>query len=232
MLNKVAISILLFFIFFSVSINAEELKLNINLDIITYEFPDAKVVGDSFYYKINLTNTGNASVVDNFTVSIFNPQLKLIEQPQIYEKTINPNESVEIKAFGGRANETAVLPFDTYGDYKLVITSTKNIDFYRIIEYTKNGYIYRNYLRYPIEFSFSFDVMPKWQYDLWKETKNVNEKVLEANQKLINLTIDLENATEQIKNATYVMLFVAVMAFGIAFIDYYMRHHSKKSPEI
>ena len=124
---------------------AQEQKVDVNLEISPQEILDAYVVGDRFFYKINFTNTGIEIINDTFTISVFNPSRSLIDIPRTYEILIEPNSSRLIIAKGDGENETAIFPFDTRGDYKIEIKSTKPIDFYRwfIVEEDKR-YIRQN----------------------------------------------------------------------------------------
>ena len=127
------------FLLLSIQITSAQVqKLDVNVEIVTYEIKDAYVVGDSFYYNITFTNRGSEPINDTFTISISNPSRILIDRPRNYEIHLKPNESRVITAEGGKENETAVFPFDTSGDYKIEIKSTKPIDFYRWIT-TKEG---------------------------------------------------------------------------------------------
>ncbi len=221
---------------------AENLMLNISVDIKTYEYTDALVVGDYFYYILNLTNPMPEKISDIFSVSVYKPNGDLIEPAQDYEISIEPSASKEIIAKGGKENETAIFPFDIAGDYKIVVESTKPIELYRWIsisyERLNETVIQNSYIRTNEKFSYSFDVMPRWQYGLWKEEEKINKKSLEINQEILtlntdldratkemlNLTVDLNlatkkmnDATQDIKYATYAMLTVAVLTLIVAF---------------
>ena len=195
---------------------AQEQKVDVNLEISPHEIQDAYVVGDRFYYEINFTNTGIEIINDTFTISVFNPSRSLIDFPKTHEILIEPNSSMLISAKGARENETAIFPFDTSGDYKIEIKSTKPIDFYRwfIVEEDKR------YIRQNKKFNYFFDVMPRWQYNLWKDTEEANQKIIEANQKLLDLTIDLKEATNSMETATWIMVLVAFFTSLIAYKTY------------
>ena len=105
---------------------AQEQKVDIELDVISYEINDAHVVGDFFYYKINITNIGTEIINDTFTISVFNPSGNLLDSRN-YTVLIEPNGSREITAEGGKKNETAIFPFDTAKNYKIEINSKKPI---------------------------------------------------------------------------------------------------------
>ena len=153
---------------------AQEQKVDVNLEISPQEIQDAYVVGDYFYYEINFTNTGIEIINDTFTISVFNPSRSLIDFPKTHVILIEPNSSMLISAKGARENESAIFPFDTSGDYKIEIKSTKPIDFYRwfIVEEDKR------YIRQNKKFEYFFDVMPRWRYNLWKDTEEANQKLV------------------------------------------------------
>ncbi|MHA1829292.1 MAG: hypothetical protein ACTSX6_11685 [Candidatus Heimdallarchaeaceae archaeon] len=219
--NKIWIFVSFIVVFFlSSSLVFAEQKLDVHLKIITYEIQDAYVVGDSFYYIINFTNTGNETINDTFTISIFNPSRNLIDSPRKYKIFVKQNKSELIIAKGGKENETAAFPFDTSGDYKLELNATKLIDFYRWIQIREGNFLYKRYIRQNKNFNYFFDVMPHWQYNLWKSSEEANQKVIEANQKLLNLTVDLNNATQSMKTASWIMVIVAGITLFIAYKTY------------
>ena len=200
---------------------AENPKLDISIDISTYEYTDAFVVGDHFHYNINLTNPTSERISDDFSVGIYNPHGTLIETIKRYENTsIEPGESVAIIAKGGYENETAVLPFNIAGDYKIVLESNKSIDFYKwdtVSSITMGNTITENiYIRLNKKFEYNFDVMPKWQYNLWKEEEKINKQSIDQNKKILEATDDMNAATQAIKNATYAMFGVAIITLIVA----------------
>jgi hypothetical protein len=230
---KVLFLILGFLLLFLPFSSAQEQKIDVNIDIITYEIKDVYVVGDFFYYKINLTNTGIGIINDTVTISVVNPSGVLIGFPQTEKLFMEPHSSILIIAKGGKGNETAAFPFDVQGDYKIEINSTQPIDFNRTDE--------RFYIRQNQHFNYSFDVMPRWQHTLWKNTEEASQKIIEANQKLLNLTgglvnltgdlvnltkdlseatIRMENATKSVERASWIMAFVAVITLIIAYKTY------------
>lgn len=223
---RVMFLVFLFFLSLSLS-SAQEQKVDIVLEIKTDEIQDACVVGDSFHYKINLTNTGTEIINDTFRISVFNPSRNLIESRK-YTIVIEPNNSKLIVAEGGKKNETAVFPFDTRGDYKIEVSATKLIDFYR---WVKEG----RYVRQTKKLNYFFDVMPRWEYNSWKSSEEANQKSMianqksiEANQKLLDLTIDLKNATESMETATWIMVTVAVITLSVAVITLFVTLRSRK----
>lgn len=219
------IILILFILLLSNPAFADEAGLDVFIRILTYKYPDAFVVGDSFYYKINLTNKMADEVSDNFSISIYNPKGGLIGSTRIYERSIKPGENIEIIAKGGKGNETAAFPFDIRGDYKLILNSTNLFDFYRWFKVKSERYIHNRYIRSSGKFDYNFDVMPKWQYELWKQEEEINKQTLDVNKKMLDLTIDLNSATrnmndatQKIKFATYIMLGVALLTLLVAFI--------------
>ena len=65
---------------------AENPKLNIFINVNTSEYLDAFVVGDHFYYKINLTNPTSERISDDFSISVYNPHGALIETTKNYKE--------------------------------------------------------------------------------------------------------------------------------------------------
>ena len=208
---------------------AELSRLNISIEIEPYEYKDALVVGDSFYYIINLTNPMSETIYSDFSVSIYNPVNVLIESTRNYTgQKIEPYESIEIIAKGGYDNETAIFPFDIAGVYKIEFKSTKPIEFYKIISYS--GRNETGYIRTPLESVYYFDVMPSWQYHLWKEEEQINKQSLDLSQKMYEIntdidtvtkemnqaTQDMNNATKNIEKATYGMIGVAIISLFVA----------------
>lgn len=197
---------------------AQEQKVDIKLDVISPEINDAHVVGEFFYYTINITNRGTGIINDTFTISVFNPSGNLLDSRN-YTVLIEPNGSHNITAKGGKENETAIFPFDTAGDYKIEINSTKPIDFYQwVSDHTR-------YIRQPKNFKYFFDVMPRWQYDL-----SISSEL--ANQKIITLTTELNTATQSMLSATEKMVIIAIctsiIAFWTSIIAYITYKNSKK----
>ena len=197
---------------------ADNLELNISVDIIAHEYTDAFVVGDFFYYRINLTNPMSEKISDNFSVSVFNPADALIEPMKNYNDiSIESGQSIEIIAKGGYENETATFPFDVAGDYKIMLESTKPIDFYRWVEVgSQNGYKEYRFVRINKKYVYYFDVMPKWQYNLWKEEEKINEQSLDLSQKMFEITNDMGEATQEMKNATQYILGATLIMLIVA----------------
>ena len=110
------------------------------------------------------------------------------------------------------------------------IKSTRLIDFYRWFDVKAGKLTYRNYNRQSMTFKYYFDVMPRWQYDLWQDTKEINKEMLnvtkemnDATKKSLKLTEELDkvtkemnDATKSIEYATYAMLLVAFVTLFVA----------------
>jgi len=209
--DKLLVGLILLLMVFLIkvpSVLSQPLSLDIEVKIIPYEFTDAYVVGDSFYYQLDINNGGNVTINDTFRIYVLTPNGRIIENVQEYNVSLNPNAALKITAKGGKENENAAFPFETAGDYHLILNSTQPIDFYRRF-LTKDGHLL--YVRQPSSFEYFFDVMPHWQYTLWKQTSEANTKMIEANDKLLSLTADTKKATDTIKVATIVMLIVALI---------------------
>ena len=197
---------------------AQNKGLDINIQIIGHEIKDAYVVGDNFNYIINLTNKGNESVNDSFIVTVFNPPREIVSGPKEYYREIEPNTAVSIKYELRNGTEVIAIPFDIHGDYKIWINSTQQIDFYRRYAYEEGGRIHQGYNRQTKSYEYCFDVMPRWEYALWKKKEEVNNKIIKSNEELrkINedmrdINRDLANDTITMKNATIIILFVSLI---------------------
>lgn len=197
-----------------------EQRIDVDIQIKPYEIQDAFVVGDFFYYRINLTNTDSEVINTTFNISLFSPSRALIEASRFYPENIEPNNSIIIEAKGGKSNETALFPFDFEGDYMITLSANMPLDLYRQIEIKTDKTITHRYTRQNIIFKYYFDVMPRWQYTLWKNTETANNKVFEANEKLLSLTIDLKDLTADLKKLTWYMLSIAFFALWIALVSF------------
>lgn len=151
---------------------AENPILNIDVSIKTYEYADAFVVGDFFYYEIILSNPTAERISDKISIRIYNPHDVLATKNEM-EISIESDEFYKIIAVSGynnETNETAAFPFQIAGDYKIVFESNKSIDFRRLFQVKGDDKIIQDrYIRLNNKFEYYFDVMPKWQYNLWKE---------------------------------------------------------------
>ena len=180
---------------------AELSRVNVSVDILPYEYPDTFVVGDRFYYIINLTNPTNETIYSDFSVSIYNPVN--VESTRNYTRIIESGKSIDIVAIGEDIDEKAIFPFDIAGVYKIKIKSTKPIQFYKLISYV--GSNQTGYIRTPLESIFYFDVMPSWQYHLWKEEEKINKQSLDLSQKMYDITTNIDNVTKEMNQATQEM---------------------------
>ena len=234
MSGKLIIIVFILLLFPNIAI-AEIQKLNVSIEIKPIVYYDAFVVGDGFNYKINLTNPMSETIYADFFVSIYNPNNVLIESTRNHSgKTIEPGKSIELIGNGGINNELAAFPFEIAGDYKIVLESSKFFDYYRNMKIYREGYNYTTYVRTRVKFMYYFDVMPKWQYTLWKEEKEINMHSLDLSQKMYEITTNIDNVTKEMNQATQemnevtkemnkatdTMLDVAILTFGIAFLTF------------
>lgn len=220
--------ILIFLLLFIPLSYAQEQQVNVDIEINTHETQDAKVVGDAFYYSIKFTNTGAERIDTIFNLSIFNPSKHLIHSSTRLI-ILEPNNSKVITVTGALENETAAFPFDTSGDYKIEIKAREPIHIYRWFTVEENGVTLQKYIRQNTTFNYFFDVMPRWEYEIWKSTKEANQKIIDANtelikanKKLLNLTTDLNESSKNMQNATNAMFWVAVITASIAAITAYV----------
>jgi hypothetical protein len=197
-----------------------EKKVDVEVNILTYEIKDYFVVGDSFYYNITLTNSGDEIINNTFEVSIYDSSKNQLNNPTKYDINLNLNESTDLLAKGGKENETAIFPFETSGNYRLDISATTPLDFYRWIEIKEDSYLIRRYIRQNKDFVYIFDVMPRWQYNLYKSSEEANQKIIQTNDKILTLTDDMNKATQSVKTATWFMLAIAIFTAFIAYKSY------------
>lgn len=210
---------------------AQEQKIDVELNISTYEINDSFVVGDYFYYNITFNNTGTQRINDTFSVSIVNPSGNLIDSIRHYDLLIEPNARISIIANGSKENETAILPFDISGDYRMEISATKPVDFYRWVVVGKDdSRIFLKYLRQNKNFTYFFDVMPRWQYNLRKQSERVNHELLRLITEMNNATQNTNNATQRMETEnsktlkiTESMLWISIIALIVSLLALFKR---------
>lgn len=188
---------------------AENPELNLNISIKTYEYADANVVGDHFYFEIFLTNPTSEIISDDFSISVYNPHDDAIGTRNFENISIEPKQSYKLIAGGEYENETAILPFEIAGDYKIVFESNKSIDFYNFFKMEESEKsIQYNFVRQNTKYEHYFDVMPKWQYNLWKEEEKIN--------------IDMYEATQEMNAATNIMIWATLAMLIVSLINLYI----------
>lgn len=201
---------------------AEKPILTWNLNIKTYEYTDAYVVGDHFYFEIFLENPTLERITSDINIKVYNSNNDIIGDRNYKDVSIEPNKYERLFAAGGYENSTAIYPFKIAGDYKIVLESNKSIDFFKLFEVKGKGENISEeewmYVRTDQKFEYYFDVMPKWQYNLWKEEEKINNQSMDLNNKMLQKNIDMDNATQEmnsatnkIKWATYAMFIVSII---------------------
>jgi len=177
--------------------------LNIQLDILPYNYTGFFVVSDSIYFMITLHNENNDSTMsDILSVRLLDPIGNEIYSDNL-NITLTPGETKIITSKGGLEGERSAIQLNLLGVYTLSIKDNK----YYFYETFPGG----GWIRYTNEFSHSFDTMPKWQYDLWASEQN-------SNSELINLTRDLKgsldrssDSSDKMYKATIILLIIGLI---------------------
>jgi len=217
-MKKTGLIILIFIFVCIINVSAQKDVL-IDVKIIPKGIisKDYNVVGDAFTYKVSIFNNDSDTFEDNFSIELYNPNGRIewgSEKEQKFTEELGPYDIVELIPYINQSenNDTKIWPFDISGDYKLKLsTESRNL---RFIKQYNQGQVY-----FPRDYESYFDVMPLWQYNLFKEESDAANKVFESNRKLIDLTIDLESATDIIKIASIIMMGVAIMTLYIAALE-------------
>lgn len=206
---------------------AQEQNVIINFDINQRKFLDNYVVGDSFSYNISLRNVGNATFNDTFNVTVSDPTGVPIDS-RLFHLILEPNITKIITPKGGKENETAAILFKIQGPYVISIESYNfTVNFREDTRvFLDDVRYYDTYIRQPKKFEFPFDVMPKWQYDLWKDSQKENENILQSTESLKGSTDNLyksseetSNLTESLKNYTVALFILTFVMVMITLID-------------
>jgi hypothetical protein len=187
---------------------ADDFPVDVNANISTKEIKDAYVVGDFFYYDITLSYRGEKPVNNTFTVNILKPNNAIVSTIN-YPFELQPNTSVEIITKGAtKGNETNwYYPFDIEGDYEIEIVSAIPVDFYRWFPISNDANT-KSAIR-QTKFTQFFDVMPRWQYTLWKRTEKTNEDAQKANDEMLKLNKDANKTNLIMLVITFFALFIS-----------------------
>lgn len=140
-------------------------SLGVEIQIITGTRSLDFYVGDTFHYNITLRNIGTQAINSNFTVSVYNPSRELLGT-RIFQRSLSSGQVVslfpskETPVVKGQT-EYDVFYFDSVGSYKLQISSSQSLLFWRF------GETEYNYIGSP--FAFYFDAMSRWEKS-WRDT--------------------------------------------------------------
>jgi len=149
----------------------------VEVQIITGSRSSDYYVGDSFTYNITLRNIGNQTINSNFTVSVYNPSRDLLGSRTFNGIVLSQGQVSHLfpkkeQPLVKGNEEYDVFFFDTLGSYKIQISSSQYLLFWRSTE--TGGYTYQTPLY------FYFDAMPRWE-KLWRdrltEWQSTNEKL-------------------------------------------------------
>jgi hypothetical protein len=178
-------------------------SVRVDVQIITGSKSPDFYVGDTFHYNITLTNIGTQPIKSNLTVSVYNPSRELIGT-KTFQRTLSPGQvtylfpSKEKPVVQGKP-EYDIFFFDSIGSYKLQVTSSQSLLFWR---FTETEYTYQS------SFTFYFDAMPGWERtwrDRLAEWQATNE----------NLTRQTLTTSTLLYRLTYVVGFLTIFSSAI-----------------
>lgn len=180
--------------------------LQIDIDIKPTEGSKDYFVGDYFYYEIDLTNLGEETINSNFHVRILSPNGENVEGSDraFSDKTIEKNSSILLKPESsvGPGVKVSVYSFDMSGPYRLEISSSDNVQFYRFY-YFENGRC-KNFVRYSQNYTYIVDVMPSWQ-------KNFQDFLYDATEETKDMTEGAAKIAQTTKNYTWIILVATII---------------------
>jgi hypothetical protein len=178
-------------------------SIQVDIQIITGSKSPDFYVGDTFHYNITLTNIGTQPIDSNFTVNVYNPSRELLGT-RIFERNLSPGQvayllpSKEKPVVQGNP-EYDIFFFDSIGSYKLEVTSSQNLFFWR---FTETEYTYQS------SFTFYFDAMPRWE-------KNWRDRLAEWQVTNESLTKQALATSILLYRLTYVVGFLTVFSSAI-----------------
>ncbi|GAF78064.1 unnamed protein product [marine sediment metagenome] len=150
------------------------------------------VYGDSLSYEIILKNTGDHISNYSFNLFIIDPNEK-----KIFERTYK-NISL---AYGEKyvlcmnisPGYLDKIPLRTSGNYEIRLETFPGFEFREFTEYASKKFltISRSYriARYGGTYGYYFDVMPKWEYDVFQENKKIANTMIGLTLVIAVLTI-------------------------------------------
>ena len=168
----------------------------LQIQLITGNETSEYVIGDYQTYRILIRNIGNNSINTTFIVKVYNPEGNQVGTVRKFQTILLPNESkIFIPNQTVKGDKVDIYPFDIVGTYKIVVSSTSPITFYRFFPHkTKTHFFYCRYTYQPT-FTYHYDVISKaekqWRDTLrnWQsETQKLNEKMLEINQTMLKIS--------------------------------------------
>jgi hypothetical protein len=193
-------------------VQANELLIEPNIYPLGPTSMDYNVVGDIFSYNITLFNNNSELFEDNITLELMIPNN--VSYYTIFPVNISSQDSYSlIKYINKSEDKWAIYEFSISGDYKIKICSSQDeVRFKREYVIQKERHKQIRYYDQPKCFTFYFDAMPKWQYDLFITEHSAATETLEATEKLAEYSGDLVNSSDKIEYATWLMLAVALIS--------------------
>jgi hypothetical protein len=142
---------------------SNEKSVSVKFGIFTGEGEEDYFVGDYFWYAIELTNNCTETINATFTVKVYNPGREVFGAVKTYEEVLEHAETTFLYPNYTRdgREEYNIYFFDTFGTYKIELTSNISLSYYR---YSEDG-------RYTVQFntcSFYFDAMPSYE-KIWRD---------------------------------------------------------------
>lgn len=215
---KKIIIYLFLFIFFQLSlvyaINENQVWINVEIDNNRQPIK----VGDSPYYKINVTNLGDTLIEDKINISLENP-LSEEELLEIKDINIPPYSQIEIIQRSSRENEHGILKIDKEGTFNIKIISYGNLDLYKCdnvynlttINLSKD-FCLSGYKRWFREIKFPFEVLPI-------ETKNIFDKFTDWMKETDEKTARTIDIAEESKKVAYWSFYLVLLTLLISFFN-------------
>ncbi len=178
--------------------------VRVDFQIITGSKSSDFYVGDTFHYNITITNIGTQPIDSNFTVSLYNPSRELLGT-RIFQCSLSLGQvtylfpAKEKPVVQGQL-EYDIFFFDSLGSYKLLITSSQSLLFWR---FTGTEYTYQS-----SSFPFYFDAMPRWE-------KTWRDRLAEWQTTNESLTAETLRMSTLLYRLTYIVGFLTIFNLAI-----------------
>lgn len=215
-MKKIFIYLFLFVFFQLCMVSAiNENQVWVTVEIINTEQPVK--VGDSPYYKINITNLGDTLIEDQINISLENPLSE--EVIEIKDISIPPYSQIEIIQKSSKENEHGILKIDKDGTFNIKIVSYGNLDMYKcdnIYNLTTTNlskdFCLSGYKRWFKEIKFPFEVLPI-------ETKSFIDKVTNWIKETDEKTVQTIEIAEESKKVAYWSFYLVLLTLLISFFN-------------
>lgn len=192
--------------------NEKCLDIEFKVSTIPVREMGLRVVDDTFYYNITLFNNGSSTINSNFLVQVYGPNDEIIssEAGSFSNRIIEAGQKIELTQ-NKSATEVTIYPLDISGDYKISVSS-QNIVFYR--RFAEGGYAY-----FPKNINYSFDVMPRYQYELWKKEEKASQKILDINTETLNLNKEVIDYNKEMRDYNKYLIGFTIALIILAFLQ-------------